>query len=257
MIEKRETIKKKLLLLCIAGLLALGGCAEEGRAKETQTPKECAEYAMESLKKLDLEAFNECSDNYVETYRNWIGIPREKEYRLFGELQQPGLKRGKRYKTNYELAKKIVEKMSWEIEEVREEGDKAQIDLVITNRDMQNVTGELEIRILENMTESAGSGIGELIRNALNGAEIKSELISIIDGLKEDEICTMEVTLQAYQEKGQWKIHVSQELVNGVMGNMMADIYSEDVEKRIEEQMKRYEDKMEEWGERVGEKWSE
>lgn len=256
MIERRKTIKKKLLLLCIAGLLASGGCAEEGRAKETQTPKECAEYAMESLKKLDLEAFNECSDNYVETYRNWIGIPREKEYRLFGELQQPGLKRGKRYKTNYELAKKIVEKMSWEIGEVREEGDKAQINLAITNRDMQNVAGELEIRILENMTESAGSGIGELVRNVSNGAA-NTELISIIDGLKEDEICTMEVTLQAYQEKGQWKIHVSQELVNGVMGNMMADTYSEDVEKRIEEQMEQYEDKMEEWGERVGEKWLE
>lgn len=257
MLEKRKNVKRKLLLLGAAIMLLLSACAGKSQAKEAKTPEECAEYAMERLKELDLKAFNQCSDNYVETYCNWIGIPREKEYRIFGELQQPGLKRGKRYRAKYELAKKIVERMSWEMGEVREEGEQAQIHLQITNRDMGNVAGELEIRILEDMTKSQGIGIGEMIRKAADATTASREMIAIIDELKEDEVCTMEVTLSAYREKGQWKIHVSEELVNAVMGNMMAETYSEDVEKRIEEQMERYVEKMEEWGDRVGEKWSD
>ena len=101
-----------------------------------------------------------------------------------------------------------------------------------------------------------------MFREAVNMANAEEELLSIIDNLKEDEICTTEVTLLAYQEKGRWKIHVSEELVNGVMGNMMSETYSEDVENRIKEQMEQYEEKMEqymermeEWGDRVGERW--
>lgn len=261
MIENRKRTKGKLLLLCIAGMLFLGACRSKNQAEEARTPKACVEYAMERLKELDLEAFNQYSDNYIGTYRNWLGIPREREYRIFGELQ-PGVKKGKRYRAKYELAQKIVEQMSWEIGEIREDGTYAQIELTITNKDMKNVGGELEIRMLKNMTESVEGGIGGMFREAVNMANAEEELLSIIDNLKEDEICTTEVTLLAYQEKGRWKIHVSEELVNGVMGNMMSETYSEDVENRIKEQMEQYEEKMEqymermeEWGDRVGERW--
>lgn len=64
---------------------------------------------MESLKDLDLEAFNGCTDNYVSTERNWIGIPVRREYKVFNELLQPGVETGKRYEVNYRLAEKIVE----------------------------------------------------------------------------------------------------------------------------------------------------
>ena len=47
---------------------------------------------MESVQVLDLDTFNKCTDNYVKTYKNWLGIPTEREYQIFNELQQPGIK---------------------------------------------------------------------------------------------------------------------------------------------------------------------
>lgn len=58
--------------------------------------------------------------------------------------------------------------MTWEIKDVRQNGEKAEIDMEISNINMQKVMGEYEILILENMLESGGSGIGQLIRDMLD-----------------------------------------------------------------------------------------
>lgn len=245
-----------LLMIMAAGLLLLGACARKDRGEGRDTPLEAAEYTMERLKALDLKAFNECTDNYVRTYYNWLGIPREREYRVFNELLQPGLVKGKWYESNHKLAEKIVEHMAWEIKDVRQEGEKAEIDMEITNIDMGDVLGQFEIHLLENMLGSTGTGMGRMMRSMADLAGSKEELLSIMDALDEEESCTTEVTVLAYREKGQWKLHVSEEFVNAFMGNMMVENYSEDVEQRIQEVMEQYEEKMEAWGEEIGE-WVE
>ena len=42
-----------------------------------------------------------------------------------------------------------MEHMTWEIKDVRQNGEKAEIDMEISNIDMQKVMGEYEILILE------------------------------------------------------------------------------------------------------------
>lgn len=251
---KMKKIKKGVMMLFFGVMImTVFACAKGEQRTGGDTPRETAEYMMERLKELDLAVFNACTDNYVGTYRNWIGIATEREYRVFNELQQPGIVKGRRYESNHKFAEKIMEHMEWEITDVRQEGKKAEIDMIITNMNMQDVIGDYEIRILENMLESTGSGVGQLIRNMSDLANGKEELLSIIEELDEDEFCTMEVTVLAYREDNQWKIHVSEEFVNAFMGNMMAAEYSEDMEQRIEKLMEEYERKIDEWADEVEE----
>lgn len=59
---------------------------------------------------------------------------------MFSELLQPGAIKGKRYEDNRKFAEAIVRNLSWDIEDVRIKGDKAEIDLKVTNTDMSDVT---------------------------------------------------------------------------------------------------------------------
>ena len=251
---KTRKIRIILVMLVLGAIIITSlGCAKKGQKAWGETPEETAEYMMERLKELDLAAFNECTDNYVRTYRNWIGIATQREYRVFNELLQPGIVTGKRYESNHKFAEKTVEHMEWEITDVRQDGERAEIDMKITNVNMQDVIGDYEISILENMLESTGIGMGGLVRNVSDLANGKEELLSIMEALDETNLCTMDITVLAYREKDQWKIHVSEEFINAFMGNMMAAEYSEDMEQKIEKLMEEYEGKVDEWADEVGE----
>lgn len=252
--------KKRWAIVCViaAGILSLCACGKKAEEKGKENLELVVSQTMESLKELELERFNECTDNYVSTQRNWIGIPVRKEYRVFNELLQPGFKGGKRYEANYKLAEKIVEHMAWEVKDIRQDGEKAEIDMEISNIDMQKVMGEYEIHLLENMLESEGIGIGQLVKDMADLANGQEDLINLMDTIGTQYVCTMEVTVFAYQNGGQWEIHISDEFINAFMGNMMAEDYPEDLERRINELLKQYEQKMEEWGDEAAEtveKW--
>lgn len=261
-LDVEKTSKAKIFLrksesiwvMAVISILLLMGCGlREKEENDKETPRQAISYAMESLKELDMKAFNECTDNYVSTQYNWIGIPVRKEFKVFSELLQPGAKGETRYKVNYKLAEKIVENMTWEVKDVRQEEEKAEIDIEISNIDMQKVMGEYEIYILENMLESKGSGMKQLLKNMSDLANGKEDLIKIIDMIGTDYICTMEVTVFAYEKDGKWEIHLSDEFINAFMGNMMAEKYSGDVEQKINELTEKYEQKMEKWGENIAE----
>ena len=181
---KTRKIRIILVMLVLGAIIITSlGCAKKGQKAWGETPEETAEYMMERLKELDLAAFNECTDNYVRTYRNWIGIATQREYRVFNELLQPGMVKGKRYESNHKFAEKTVEHMEWEITDVRQDGERAEIDMKITNVNMQDVLGDYEISILENMLESTGIGMGGLVRNVSDLANGKEKLLSIMEAL--------------------------------------------------------------------------
>ncbi len=247
-------LKNRIWLILVVSILLLAGCGfQEKDEGKKETPEQVLNQTMESLKELDLEKFNECTDNYVSTERNWLGVPVRKEYKVFSELLQPGFKGGKRYEASYKLAEKIVEHMTWEIKDVRQDGEKAEIDIEISNIDMQKVMGEYEILILENMLESEGSGIGQLIRDMLDLGNGKEDLINLMDNAGSEQGCRMGVVVEVYQKEGQWKVNISDDFINAFMGNIMAEEYPEDLEQRIDELTKSYEKKMEEWGEKLAE----
>ena len=242
-------------LVMFAGLIlnACGVHAAGGAGDSSRTAKEAAECTMESLKELDLEQFNDCTDNYVKTYYNWIGMPISTEYRVFNELLQPGIKTGKRkdkYEFNYKLNKKMMENLAWEIKEVEEDGDKAEITMAITNLNMVDVMGKYEISIWENAIAGTSTGIGQMIKDLSNITDDEGGLLSIMESCDKNDTCTLEVTVTAYQKNGAWKIHLDDEFINAFMGNINAEEYSEDVQQRIEELEKLQEEKLDEWEEK-------
>ena len=255
-----------LLGIILFGSIALSACGIHSTSKADEallTARDAAEYTMECLKTMNLEQFNECTDNYVDTYHNWIGVPVEMEYRVFNELLQPGVKTGKRkkkYEFNYDLAEKMMENLEWEIKDVKEDGDSAKITMEITNLNMADVMGKYEIYLLENMLVSPGTGLGQMIKDISNIMDDEDGLLAIVESCDKDDTCTLEVTVTAYRENGAWKIHLDDEFINAFMGNFNGLAYSEDVQKKIEELEKLQDEKMDEWAEEFSndvEKWAE
>lgn len=235
------------LLILLLIIISLTACGSEKDDIDLTTPEKSIETVLRSLKDMDLKTFNECTDNYVATYTNWIGIPVEREYRIFNELLQPRSQRGKRYQTNKALAQKIVENLSWEITCVQEEGDSAEAKLSVTNKDMTDAMGNYTIEILENMIESDGIGIGQLAGNLWDLGTDKSGIIAGIDAT--DKMITTKVTVQLSKEdNGNWIVILSDEFIDAFMGEISSD-YSEDIEKRLKSLEDEYEEKMNQWGE--------
>ncbi|MDE7429504.1 MAG: hypothetical protein K2N00_09605 [Lachnospiraceae bacterium] len=235
-----------------AGTLLTAQDTADRAAGTLLTAQDTAECTMESLKTLDLEELNECTDNYIETYYNWIGVPVETEYRVFNELLQPGAKTGKRkkkYEFNHTIAEKMTKNLAWEIKDVREDGDNAEITMEITNLNMADVMGKYEIYLFENMLDSPGTGLGQMIKDISNIMDDDGGLLAIVEACDKDDICTLEVTVSAYRENGKWKIHLDDEFINAFMGNFNSMAYSEDVQKRLDELEKQQEEKWDEWAE--------
>lgn len=253
-------MKKGKLILALIMCLCLTACTGNfAKALEaSSTPEAAMESTMESLKALDLEAFNDHTDNYIETHRNWLGIPVGREYRVFNELLQPRIQGRKQYKWNKELAEKIVENLSWEIEEVRENGNEAQIDLILSNKDLTDVTGIYELNLIEGMIESTGTGMMYLTREMFDLANSGGDLCAIVDRM--DQTGSFAVTVQAKRENGKWVIHLSEEFIDAFMGNLGGSFsdgkYSEELEKQLEKadlEMNNMEDEL---GENI-EQWVE
>jgi len=225
------SLKTRIITFITASTLLLCACGKsETSTPPPATPKEAAECVLESIKKLDMETLNQYTDNYVETYHNWLGVPIENEYRIFNELLQPRSKHNKRYQSAYKLDQKIMAYLTWEITDVQTDEDTAALDMVLTNIDMAKVLEIYESQLLENMLESPGLGLAQLVAG-------KDTLIGIIDDVASDlesgGLISIRVTVYAYQENGQWKIHLSHDFINAFSGNMYTDAYT-DLEKQIE-----------------------
>ncbi len=222
------SLKTRIITFITASTLLLCACGKlEPSTPPPATPKEAAECVLESIKKLDMETLNQYTDNYVETYHNWLGVPIENEYRIFNELLQPRSKHNKRYQSAYKLDQKIMAYLTWEITDVQTDEDTAALDMVLTNIDMAKVLEIYESQLLENM------------------------LIGIIDDVASDlesgGLISIRVTVYAYQENGQWKIHLSHDFINAFSGNMYTDAYTENLEEKAAELDKQFEKKWENW----------
>lgn len=229
--------------------LCMTACGGKGGVTKAGTPADAVENVLGAVKELDFKTCNQYSDNYVKTYKNWLGIPTEREYRIFNELQQPGMKKGKKYKANKRFAEEVVKNLSWNLGEVRRQGDKAEIDLEITNTDMTDVMGHYTIHIMEDMIKVDGTGLGQLVRSL---SELDYDKGRVLTYLEQAEGTRTEVvTATLYQKDGEWKLHLDEPLIRAVMGNLNAEKYSQEVEERLEHLEAEYERKMEQWGEEI------
>ena len=254
------TTASKIIAFVMTCVLLLSGCGNKEAETAPATPPETMECVMEAIRELDMDTLNNYTDNYVQTYRNWIGVPVENEYRTFNELLQPGSKHSSRYQSAYKLNQKIMENLTWNINDVREEDNTAEIDMEITNIDMSQVMGIYTVQILDNMLESPGIGITQFVKDMSDLVTAKEDLISIIDGLDGSDLSTINVTVSAYQDDGQWKIHLTHDFINAFSGNMYTDDYAEDIEQHIDDLEAQMENKIDKWTEDIENKvsnWAE
>ena len=176
---------RKILIIFLFASCFLSGCQKKEMAAIPSSPQEAIELTMGSLKNLDITAFNQYTDNYVETHYNVLGGV-EVEYRTFNELLQYQSRRGKRYQSAYQLSQKITQNLTWEIEDVRENHDTAEIDMHITNADIGKALGRYEVKIMEDVLEGSGFGLAQLMTDMSELVSSKETLISIIDGLDDE-----------------------------------------------------------------------
>ena len=237
---------KKWILALVMVCLCLTGCSGRTGAMRHQSPEAAAESMMQSLKSLDLEAFNDCTDNLVSRDRSWLGFTTAEEYRVFNRISQTDLVKGKRYEADLKFAETITENLSWEIKDVKRNGDKAKVYLAITNTDMTDVTGNYMIHVMEKMIASDDTGLKQLIKDLSGIEDDKDGMQPYLEAAKGDK--TMAVTVSAKLEDHKWIFHISDAFINGFMGNLNTEHFSKDVENRLEELEDQYEQKMEQWG---------
>jgi hypothetical protein len=215
---------KKKIFLPLTSVILLTACGGRARDEGADSPKEAAQVVMHSIKELDLKTFNAYTDNYEGICWDFIGFPAEKEYKVFQELLQPHIFESKRYKEKQRFARKAVEELTWEIGTVREEegGKKASIQMTLTNRDMAEVIDRYTTGLIEDIVRDAGGGAIPFIHHLSLVNECDDDLIRFMDEIEDTH--TQEVTVTAYKEGGRWKLQLSEEFINGFMG----DIYSEE-----------------------------
>lgn len=237
------------LILSACGAHAKGVAGDGSHSGQSPTAEETVQCVMESMRTLDLDTFNAYTDNYIQTEYNWSGVPLRSEYRVFSELLQPGVKFGMRkekYRFHYKLYEKIMENLTWEIKAVKEDNDKAEIAMEITNLDMNGVMGMYVMSIMENMIESEGTGLKQMIKDLLSITDKDGSLLTFMESCDKNETCTLDVTAVAYLENGAWIVHLDDELINACMGNINAEEYSEEVQQEMEELEKQLNEKLDE-----------
>ena len=130
--------------------------------------------------------------------------------------------------------------------------------MVINNRDMKDVMGNYLIYVMEEMLDGGGTGIKAMLKNLADLDYDKERMLSFLE--EADGVSSVRVTVTAVKKNGQWRLHLSDSFINAFFGNFMADQFSPEVEKRLEELEDEYERKIEQWGDEFGdnvEKWAE
>ena len=100
-----------------------------------------------------------------------------------------------------EAQKLLFNKLSWKINKVTEENDKANIEIEVTNKDFKTIIGNYLQVALKNVF--SGSSVSE--------EEVQNQLLEELK--KEDaQLTTITKNLTATKQDGNWKVEVNSEL---------------------------------------------
>lgn len=206
----------------------------ENPAKTLETsPEQSFDTAMNALTELDLETFNRYTDNYIRTYRNWLGIPTEREYRILSELQQPGFVDKKRYQANKSTAEEMVCDLTWVITDSQIRDDKAALNVCITNTDFSDALGYCYIHNMEDSLSNSSFPFLRMLFVFNDFDYDKGVLLSEMEAA--DQTIDVNIKVFARLENDVWKIHLSEELIDILTGKLYSLDYSDEVIREIEE----------------------
>lgn len=168
---------------------------------DASTPAGTVELALEAVKAVDIEAFNRLTDNIRKDGTSTTGMT------LFGD-ENSNLSEGDK-----KLAQELFRNLSWTVGAVTQSGDTATVALKITNADFTSVLG---VVVKEAMGQAFGTVSG--------GADSMDRMMELILAAQKDAGITLEATAKVVKTGGVWKVHLDDNLVNAVCGNLLTGL---------------------------------
>lgn len=184
----------------------LSGTQSVLTANQAATPQGAAQLVMESLKSLDMKAFNTYTDN--------VRQEGDKTVTMFGGFQyDPNDK-------EQALEREFVRMLSWKMGTVTVKGDSAIVNMEITNADLSGIIGVV-------MKDS----LKEALKSNPDYGLLEKQMT---DRVKEAQKTTITLACAVTLKKtgGIWKVHLDESFVNAVCGNLLKGMegYAEGME---------------------------
>ena len=135
---------------------------------------------------------------------------------LFEELTRKVQKEGHR-----QLAQAMVENLSWEIVDIHTEGNLAQADVIIKNKDFSDAIGNFVADLINNINDERKDGynLAKVITQTVDEAQNSPEtLLPYLQNTKKE--LTTELTITLKQTDNGWKIQLDDTLCDVLTGNM-------------------------------------
>lgn len=155
----------------------------------------------------------------------------------------------------------MVENLSWEIVDIHTEGNLAQADVIIKNKDFSDAIGNFVADLINNINDERKDGynLAKVITQTVDEAQNSPEtLLPYLQNTKKE--LTTELTITLKQTDNGWKIQLDDTLCNVLTGNMGNEKISEDIEQRITAAEELLNNNLDRWSSQLEEKsgqWSE
>ena len=237
------SLLKNIICLSLICAVLITGCGVSDAGYKAQTPEDAIHTALTALKKLDMETFNACTNNQTG-----------EQYRIFSDLFR---EKGKSY---LPLAEAIVANLSWEINDIQEDGDTATAQVTIYNKDFSNAVGNYIADMIRYVDEQhqIGADLSVLIGNIIKEVRGNPELL--LPYLEEctDEIST-KLTINLTRVDNTWQIQLDDTLCEALLGYSDLHNFSEDFEQLLKDAEDFLNNNLKRWGIEIenGSQWME
>ena len=233
---------KRLIGISLLLTILLTGCSG-GEKTSVQTPEDTINTAFTALKELDMDTFNECTNNKAAS-----------GYRIMSDLFNK-----QHSDTYHQLAEAMVEHLSWEIKDVSVQDTTATASVTIHNKDFSDAIGMFVADLIKkvNQNQKDGMDLSTLIKTTIDEAKNSPE--STLPYLQN---CTkefsVETTIQLKQTDNGWQIQLDESLCDSLTGHLGSQKFGDHVSAKVtatEELLKR---NLERWGVSVqSDEWTE
>lgn len=203
-----------IITLLLLSLL-LCGCGEQNL--QQQSPEECIDTTLTALKELDLETFNDYTNN------------QQISNRIFSELQQHNTQ-----KSQWEIAQLLVQNLSWEIKETQIKDDTATVTLIIRNHDFSNALSAYTADLIRGIAarQESGANLSLLIKTTIKEARHSSQ--NLPPYLRTcDSTLTIPVTVTLKQNNNRWQLQLDETLNSALLGNFCNQRISAEIEQKL------------------------
>ncbi len=215
----------------ICGILVTG-CGADAAKHHAETPEEAIHTALTALRELDMQTFNACTNNRKSEKR-----------RMFSDLLE------NEREAYLPLAQIIVEHLSWEINEIQENGDTATANITIRNKDFSNALGNYVADIIRYVEEQHQTGadisvlIGNIAKESRNNPEL---LIPYLETC--DQECTVDLIINLTRVDETWQIQLDDTLCDSLVGHAGIDDFSKDIEPILQSAEEFLHNNLKRWG---------